>query len=58
MDSGLSMSGIFFDETVHDFSPRKKDFLITANEAVKNATGIQEPKLVRHYPQPPIFLIL
>ncbi len=53
VDSGLSVSGIFFDETPHDFSRRKQQFLITANEAVKNATGLREPKLVRCHLQPP-----
>ncbi|KAK3045987.1 hypothetical protein LTR09_012486 [Extremus antarcticus] len=50
VDSGLSVSGIFFDETPHDFSRRKQQFLITANEAVKNATGLREPKLIIHNP--------
>lgn len=45
-NSSLAMSGIFFDETPNDYSLRKQRYLGTANKAVKNSVGIQQPKMV------------
>ncbi len=46
LDGSLAMSGIFFDETPHDYSPQQKAYLTTINQAVKDSNGIQQPKLV------------
>lgn len=45
-DADLAMHGIFFDETPHDYSSFKREYLATANQAVGNASGLREPKLV------------
>lgn len=49
LDSSLAMSGIFFDETPHDYSPQQKSYLTTINQAVKNSNGIRQPKLVSSF---------
>lgn len=44
--SSLAMHGIFFDEAPHQYTADAVDFMITIDEAVKNATGLQGAKTV------------
>ena len=44
------MHGIFFDEAPHQFSEAAVEFMLAANEAVKNAEGLQGQKTVRETP--------
>jgi Spherulation-specific family 4 len=46
----LAMHGIFFDEAPHQFSEAAVEFMLVANEAVKNAEGLQGQKTVRDTP--------
>lgn len=46
--SDLAMHGIFFDEAPHEYSAAAVDFMKVANEAVKNATGLQRARTVRN----------
>ncbi|KAK5170097.1 uncharacterized protein LTR77_004681 [Saxophila tyrrhenica] len=48
--NGLAVSGIFFDEAPHDYSQQKQQYMATANQAVKESTGIREPRLIIHNP--------
>jgi hypothetical protein len=44
--ANLSVSGIFFDETVSEYNLEAATYLIHIDNAAKNATGIREPRLV------------
>lgn len=43
---GIEMHGIFFDEAVHAYTPEAAQYMQTANDAVKSATGISGDKIV------------
>jgi hypothetical protein len=44
--ANLSVSGIFFDETVSEYNLEAATYLIHIDNAAKNATGIREQRLV------------
>ncbi|KAL4874592.1 Spherulation-specific family 4 [Aspergillus karnatakaensis] len=46
----LAMAGIFFDESPHQYAEATADYLNRINLAVKNATGLQEDRMVIHNP--------
>jgi len=48
--TGLAVHGVFFDETVSEFSVSAAEYLTTINQAVKNATGLLSNKTVIHNP--------
>jgi hypothetical protein len=43
---GIEMHGIFFDEAAHDYTADVADYMQTANDAVKAASGIAGDKIV------------
>lgn len=55
LNANLTVHGIFFDEAPHEYSERTRDYLATANEAVKDSNLIGGAKLVcLPYPPPAI----
>ncbi|PBP24589.1 spherulin 4-like cell surface protein [Diplocarpon rosae] len=48
--SRLAMHGIFFDEAPHTFSADAVQYMHVANQAVKDATGLQGDKTIIHNP--------
>jgi hypothetical protein len=59
-NNSLAMHGIFFDEAPHEYSADAVSYMQTANEVVKNSTGLQGAKTVssRHLPSPSQLLFL
>ena len=43
----IAVSGIFFDESPHNYTPEATQYLKTINKAVKAATGLQNSRTVR-----------
>lgn len=46
----LAMHGIFFDEVPSEYTPSNDAYLRRANQAVKQATGLQSDKIIVHNP--------
>ena len=44
---GIQMHGIFFDEAAHEYTPEVAEYMRTANDAVKAASGFSSDKTVR-----------
>jgi hypothetical protein len=44
---GIEMHGIFFDEAAHEYTAEVAEYMQTANDAVKSATGLSGDKTVR-----------
>ena len=44
---GIQMHGIFFDEAAHEYTPEVAEYMRTANNAVKAASGFAGDKTVR-----------
>ncbi|EFX04914.1 spherulin 4-like cell surface [Grosmannia clavigera kw1407] len=49
-NSDIAMHGIFFDEAPHQYTADAVDFMVTADAAVKNATGLRGSKTIIHNP--------
>jgi hypothetical protein len=45
---GIEMHGIFFDEAAHDYTAEVAEYMQTANDAVKSASGLSGNKTVRN----------
>ena len=43
---GIGMHGIFFDEAAHEFTPEVAEYMRTANDAVKAASGFAAENIV------------
>lgn len=57
--SGLAMHGIFFDEAPHQYAQAAVDYMRIANQAVRDASGLQGDTIVsrnqsisRSFPRP------
>ncbi|KAK3681893.1 hypothetical protein LTR37_020786 [Vermiconidia calcicola] len=53
LNNSLSIMGIFFDEAPHEWTLERQRYLSAANQAVEDAAGIRQPKLIIHNPGTP-----